>query len=216
MSKNKQPKKEPKKETTPKQEKEVVESEASKLAKKIIDLEQQIKAKDQEISSQQAKTNEANNKLLALEQSFKDLVSQAETKANSLIKAKIEENDVKFKANLAEAKKYAIKDQALDLIDVIAEFENACNYPLTDPKLVNYQKGFKMLLTKFHNILSRWHITPIKPEIGKEFDPATMECFETVADQSKQNNTIVEVLQIGYKLYDHILKPALVKVIKNN
>ena len=60
------------------------------------------------------------------------------------------------------------------------------------------------------------NFSQIQPTVGCEFDPATMECFETIKDETKPNNTVCEIIHNGYKLYDHILKPALVKVIKNN
>lgn len=208
-NKDLEPKKEPKKEIQP-------ETQESKLAKQIIDLQAVIEQKNKELADANAKVEEAKKKEIAMADAYKDLLVQAEKKANEFIKNKIDENDLKFKASLAEAKKYAIKDQALDLIDVINQFEIACNYKLTDEKLINYQKGFKMFLVKFYKLLEDWHVIRIEPVIGKEFEPAIMECFDTIKDPSKPNNTIVEVIHTGYKLYDHILKPALVKVIKNN
>ena len=207
--KNVEPKKEPKKET---QE----ETQESKLAKKIIDLETLVSTKDKELLEKDKVIEGLKSDFMRLAQEYKNQLILKMDEANKLIKIKQDEYDAKYRANLADAKKYAIKDQALDLIDVINQFEIACNYQLTDEKLINYQKGFKMFLTKFYKLLEDWHIIQIQPQVGQEFEPAVMECFETVSDLSKTNNTICEVIHNGYKLYDHILKPALVKVIKNN
>lgn len=210
--KNLEPKKEPKKENDKVQE----ESQESKLAKKIIDLETLVNNKNKELEDKNKIIEALKNDLTTMANEYKNQLLLRMDEANKLVKIKMDENDAKFKASLAEAKKYAIKDQALDLIDVINQFEIACNYKLTDEKLINYQKGFKMFLTKFYKLMEDWHIIKIQPEVGKEFQPAIMECFETVQDPSKANNIICEVIHNGYKLYDHILKPALVKVIKNN
>lgn len=207
--KNLEPKKEPKKEIKE-------ESQESKLAKKIIDLETLVSTKDKALAEKDKTIESLKNELMAMAQEYKNQILLKMDEANKLIKLKQDEYDAKFRTNLADAKKYAIKDQALDLIDVINQFEIACNYKLTDEKLINYQKGFKMFLSKFYKLLEDWHITQIQPQVGQEFQPAVMECFETVSDPSKTNNTICEVIHNGYKLYDHILKPALVKVIKNN
>lgn len=142
---------EPKKE--PKKEMQQEESQESKLAKKIIDLEALVATKDKEISDRNKVIEALKNDLTAMAQEYKNQMILKMDEANKLLKIKQDENDQKFKANLAEAKKYAIKDQALDLIDVINQFEIACNYKLTDEKLINYQKGFKMFLTKFYKIL---------------------------------------------------------------
>lgn len=144
-----EPKKEPKKETAPVAE----ESQESKLAKKIIDLETTLSNKDKEIADREKIIQALKNDLTTLANEYKNQLILKMDEANKLIKLKQDENDAKFKANLAEAKKYAFKDQALDLIDVINQFEIACNYQLTDEKLINYQKGFKMFLTKFYNLL---------------------------------------------------------------
>lgn len=207
-NKNKTP--EPKKD--PVQE----ESQESKLAKQVIDLQNSIENKNKELAEKDKLIDGLKNDLQSLALEYKNQLILKMDEANKLIKIKQDENDAKFKASLEDAKKYAIKDKALDLIDVINQFEIACNYKLTDEKLINYQKGFKMFLSKFYKLLEDWNISQIQPEIGKEFDPANMECFETIKDPSKPNNSVIEVIHTGYKLYDHILKPALVKVIKNS
>lgn len=200
-----QPKKEPKK-----------ESQESILAKKIIDLEVAIANKEKEISAGNEKIEYLKNQLQLAANEYKDLISQVEAKANALIKEKIDENEKKFKANLEEAKKYAIEDKALDLIDIISKFSMAVNHKVDDPKIANWLQGFKMYLTMFNSLLKDWHVEQIVVDIGQEFDPAIMQCFETVKDESKPNNTVIEILEPGYKLYNHMLKPILVKVVKNN
>lgn len=209
--KNKKPelKKEPKKETP--------ETQESKLAKKIIDLETLLNNKDKEISDQKAKVEALKKELELMANEYKNLISQAEDKANALIKKRIDENDLKLKANLEEAKKYAIEDKAIELIDIVSKFSAAVNHPVQDPKIANWLQGFKMFNTMFNTLLEDLNIKQIHVEIGQEFDPNVMQCFEeTVKDPSKKDNTIVQILEPGYKLYDHILKPVLVKVVKNN
>ncbi|MCQ2956963.1 MAG: nucleotide exchange factor GrpE [Mycoplasmoidaceae bacterium] len=73
-----------------------------------------------------------------------------------------------------------------------------------------------MYVTKFNNLLADLNIQEITVQVGQEFDPKIMEPFETVKDPSKPDNSVATILKPGYKLYDHILKPVLVKVIKNN
>lgn len=147
--KNLEPKKEPKKENDKVQE----ESQESKLAKKIIDLETLVNNKNKELEDKNKIIEALKNDLTTMANEYKNQLLLRMDEANKLVKIKMDENDAKFKASLAEAKKYAIKDQALDLIDVINQFEIACNYKLTDEKLINYQKGFKMFLTKFYKLM---------------------------------------------------------------
>ena len=218
---SKHEKKEPKKESVAKKEAtkplSAQEQKDSDMAKQIIDLETKLNLKDAELKAKDETIQKLTNEIKDFNASFKDLALDMENKANALLKQRCDEQDIKFKAELDDAKKYAIKDQALELINIINEFERAVSFKPQDPKIANWLVGFKMYLTKFNNLLNDLHISQIQPTIGCEFDPNIMECFpETVIDPSKKDNTVVEVIHSGYKLYDHILKPALVKVVKNS
>jgi len=193
------------------------ETKESIMAKQIIDLQTANEEQKKQIAERDEAIKQAHKQLEDYANQYKELIAQAEAKANALIQKNFDQNKEAAKAELVEAKKYAIEDHALELIATINDLERACNFPTDDPKIKNFLVGFKMILTKFNNLLSEMHIEIINPNVGDKFDPATMECFtETVNDPSKQNDTIVSVLEKGYKLYKHILKPALVKVIKNN
>lgn len=199
-----------------KEEKMATDNKLSDLAKQIIDKDMLIAAKDKEIAEKNKIIEELNTNLQVLAQEYKTQLVLKMEDANKMIKVKMDENDAKLKQAIEENKKYGIKDQALELINIINQFEIACSYELKDEKLINYQKGFKIFLSMFQNLLNHLHIYNIQPKLGDEFDPNVMECFETVKDETKTNNSVCEVIHTGYKLYDYILKPALVKVIKNN
>jgi molecular chaperone GrpE len=47
---------------------------------------------------------------------------------------------------------------------------------------------------------------------GKPFDPAVHEAMAQVPDASVEPQTVLEVLQKGYKLRDRLLRPARVVV----
>lgn len=206
------PKKEPKKENI----QEVEESQESKLAKQVIDLQTIIEVKNKDLAHQAQIIEALKNDLTGMAQEYKNQLLLKMDEANKILKIKQDENDKKFRNELAYAKKYAIKDQALDLIDIVADFSSAVNHPVNDPKIANWLSGFKMYLVKFNNLLSDLNINEIKVSVGQEFDPNIMEPFETIKDPTKKDNTVATILKPGYKLYDHVLKPVLVKVVKNN
>jgi len=193
------------------------ETQESKMAKKIIDLETALNLKDKEIKDRDAIIQKFKDEKQAFEEEYKALALDLQNKANDFINKKLQEGEVKFKKDVEFAKKYAIKDQALELIDIISKFEQAVNFKPADPNIANWLKGFQMYLTMFNNLLNDLHIERIVPVVGQEFDPNFMECFpETIKDHTKKDNTIYEIIHTGYKLYDQLLKPALVKVVKNN
>ena len=50
--------------------------------------------------------------------------------------------------------------------------------------------------------------------LGKLFDPALHEAMAQAPDASQAPNTVLEVLQKGYKLHDRLLRPARVIIAR--
>ena len=189
--------------------------------KKEIDLKQQLTSllkssleKDAIIHEKEQLINDLKAKINAINEEYKQQICAKMQEANNLLAQKTNELEAKYHKTLNDAKKYAIKDQAINLVNIINQFEIACNYKLNDEKLVNYQKGFKIFLSMFNKLLSDLNITTIKPNVGQEFEPNKMECLETTNNPTFANNIITEVINVGYMLHDNVLKPALVKVNK--
>lgn len=88
------------------------------------------------------------------------------------------------------------------MIDVLDDMYLAQNH-LKD-------QGLQIAIDKFVNILKTEGLTEIDAD-NKEFDPQTMDCVE-VAD-GKQNY-VLNTKKRGYKLNDHVVRPAQVVVGK--
>ncbi|MCW1948991.1 MAG: nucleotide exchange factor GrpE [Candidatus Shapirobacteria bacterium] len=68
--------------------------------------------------------------------------------------------------------------------------------------------GLKMAIDKFISALKSEGVEEINP-IDTEFDPETMECTEAVAGE---DNKVITVRKLGYKLNGHVVRPAQVVV----
>jgi molecular chaperone GrpE len=71
--------------------------------------------------------------------------------------------------------------------------------------------GFKMILTSFKSLLAVYGVQEIFP-LNEKFDMRFHECVRRVADNTKENDTVVSVDRKGYKLNDKLLRPAIVTV----
>ena len=71
-------------------------------------------------------------------------------------------------------------------------------------------EGLKLSIQQFLSALKTEGVEKIET-IGKQFDPSTMECIETV---SGEEGRVLGEIRFGYKLYDIILRAAQVKVGK--
>lgn len=72
--------------------------------------------------------------------------------------------------------------------------------------------GLQMSIDKFNSVLKTEGLQEINP-VSQEFDPHFMECIEAV---DGKENFVVEVKKLGYKLNDHVIRPAQVSVGKNS
>ncbi len=131
----------------------------------------------------------------------------------------------RMKADFDNYRKRVIKEQTLlveraskDLIEkllpVIDNLERAIKSSRENPDFPGLLSGVEMIYQQLIEILEREGLEPINPQ-SEPFDP---ECHEAVISEVKegyQNETILEVLQKGYRLKGSLLRPAKVKVCQN-
>ena len=72
-------------------------------------------------------------------------------------------------------------------------------------------KGVLHVSRQFEATLKEYGVTPMG-EIKQQFDPAKHEAIAQVKNTNHSVGTITEVVQPGYVLNDHVIRPAKVKV----
>ena len=121
------------------------------------------------------------------------------------------ENVRKQAANdLARARKYAIETFASDLLQVKDALESAL--AAKDATAETLRSGAELTLKQLTAAFEKAQIAEVDPA-GEKFDPHQHMAMTTV-DSPEPPNTVVRVLQKGYRLQDRILRPALVAVAK--
>ena len=68
-----------------------------------------------------------------------------------------------------------------------------------------------MILKQFREQLAKIDVKEIEA-LGAEFDPELHNAVNRVEDENYGENTVVEILQAGYKSGDIVIRPAMVKV----
>lgn len=99
-----------------------------------------------------------------------------------------------------------------NILPTLDNFEMAFKVESDDPKIKNYQTGFKMILNQFKAALENEKVSMIEPKIGDEFDPKMMSAMSVV--KGEEDNKIADVYLKGYVLKDRMIRPALVIVSK--
>ena len=130
------------------------------------------------------------------------------------------ENFRKRTAKLQEDyRKLAIKDFAFDIINVnddisraIEASDNLAEKESTDAK-DSFIEGIKLVSKRIEEILSNYGIEEIEAE-NKPFNPNFHEALEIENSESHTEETVTKVYQKGFKLDEHLVRSAKVRVSK--
>lgn len=133
-----------------------------------------------------------------------------------------QEKCARLGADFENYKKRIAKDQALwmqsaritllsQLIAIIDNFDRAMDHKPTTPDAKNWVDGMNMIYSSFHDFLKK---AGVKEVAYDAFDPMYHEAIVQVASETHPAGAIVEVLEKGYMMDDHVLRPAKVSVAK--
>lgn len=109
--------------------------------------------------------------------------------------------------------KFAKEDIATELMSVLDSFESAFKNKEAWEKVdKNWRIGVEYIHTQLVNVLSNHGVSVISP-LGEKFDPKRDEAIEMIqVEDKKDDQKIIEVISIGYKLHDKIIRAPKVKV----
>ena len=113
-----------------------------------------------------------------------------------------------------EANKYRIEGFVQNLLGVLDAFDMAFKNDATTEELKNYLTGFQYVHRQLIQVLTDEGILEISPKAGDKFDVYSMHAIEVVEDHGEEN-VVKSVTLKGYKLYEHLIRPAMVVVTKH-
>lgn len=126
-------------------------------------------------------------------------------------------------ADVEKAHKYGQEKMFRELLPVIDSLEQALlsakNHGEPNQKQENHQviqsivEGIELTLKMLLDGLTKFGIEIIDPE-GQVFNPQEHEAMAMQPSDKVEPNTVLQVVQKGYKLYDRVLRPARVLVAK--
>lgn len=111
----------------------------------------------------------------------------------------------------ADSIKYFNKDWVLRILGLYDNLEMANKHLSDELKDDDWVKAVLAIQNQFIEGIEG--LQEIIPE-GEPFNPEEHEALEQVEVEGKEPDTVIEVLQKGYKLNDQVIRPAKVKVSK--
>lgn len=108
-----------------------------------------------------------------------------------------------------EFRELALAGALRSLLPVLDSFDRALETPKTS--IEELRSGVELIRRQFEDVLKKLGVTRILAK-GSQFDPQLHHAVERVSTTSLRDNQVLEELQAGYKLYDRLLRPAMVRV----
>ena len=147
----------------------------------------------------------------SLEEQLAEAHARIEQQRDTMMRAVADAENARKRAQAeaASAQKYALERFAEGLLPVVDSLEAALKSGDTS--------GVELTLKQLHSALEKSSIREIDPKPGERFDPhqhQAMAVVEAPPGEMREPNTIVSVMQKGYRLHDRVLRPALVAVAK--
>lgn len=153
----------------------------------------EIEAEEFELANLKAELEEMEDKYLRARAEIANMVNRGKNEREQL-------------------QKYRSQDLAKKLLPSIDNLERALSTEVSDDQGASLKKGVEMVLESLRHALREEGIEKISAK-GEAFDPNLHQAVQTVpASEDVPADTIVEVLQEGYKLHDRVLRPTMVIV----
>ena len=165
---------------------------------------------EQDLSNENA--NEENQET---DSQSNDLLEQIEDLKNQVLYAKAEAENIRRRSyeEADKTRKFAIEGFSQELLSVKDSLEASLGSDNVDNKILI--DGVELTLKQLNAVFEKFNIVEINP-IGEKFDPNEHQAMSMVESKEQESNTVLSVLQKGYKLNDRVIRPAMVSVVKNN
>ncbi len=145
-------------------------------------------------------------------QLLKDAERKAAEHHDAWLRAKAETENVRRRAqtDVSNAHKYAVENFSTELLTVMDSLDAAL--AVENASVESYKNGMELTQKQLTAVFDKFNIKTIDPA-GEKFDPHQHQAMCTV-DSELEPNTVVQVMQKGYKLHERVIRPALVMVSK--
>lgn len=128
------------------------------------------------------------------------------------IKAEFENYRKRAKRDREEFRKTAAMDLIREILPILDNFSRALENP--GSSLEGFVQGITMISSQFEGLLKESGLERIEAA-GQAFDPNLHEAVSVDTSGEHPENSIVEVLQEGFRVGGKLLRPAMVRVARS-
>jgi molecular chaperone GrpE len=158
----------------------------------------------------------ATDPLAELQQQLQAAQARADENRDLYLRTAAELENVRKRAerDATAARKYGVEKLAADLLGVRDSLELGLAAAADEnAEIKAVVEGMELTLKLLGDVMERYGVTPVDP-VGEAFNPDFHEAMAAQESAAHAPNTVIQVLQKGYRLQDRLLRPALVVVAR--
>jgi molecular chaperone GrpE len=181
--------------------------------------ENQDETSQDEVTAEDAELNEENgteaNQLDDGDSA--SLETQVEELKEALVRSQADMQNVRRRAerDVENAHKYAVEKFVKDLLAVLDSMDRALELAETTEGFdVAMLEGTQMTHKLLLDTAAKHGVEPINP-VGEVFDPQEHQAMSMVESADHEPNTVMAIMQKGYKLEGRVIRAAMVMVTKS-
>jgi len=110
-----------------------------------------------------------------------------------------------------KSRRFALERIMKDLLQVLDSMERGLEVADDSATVDSLREGQALTLKMLAKVLQDHDLEVIDPS-GQPFDPEWHEAMTVAPSEELEENTVMEVLQKGYRLHDRLIRPAMVVV----
>jgi molecular chaperone GrpE len=202
-----------KKDDSLKRDHETPQEDPSTKSKDQLKNHDKLTKKD---SNADSATDHRSSEIKKLKQQVTDLQTKYDQMENRFLRAEADMKNIQNHAKKEQADliKYDGQQLAHDILPIVDNLQRALAVDVTDDSGKQLKKGVSMVYEHLTKALSDNGVEVIEA-LNKPFDPKFSQAVQTAAaDDHHPVDTVVQILQNGYRLKDRVLRPAMVVVAK--
>ncbi len=176
--------------------------------------------KDEDMADpfQDQEVEQEEHKIEDLEKEIIELRAEKELLRDKLLRAVAEGENIRRRGekNVEEARDYSLVNMTRDLIAVMDNLTRALEHKPNDldEKSANIYAGIEMTKHELGAVFKKYNVEIINPLIGEKFDYNIHEAVAQIPTTDYNQDSIVSLMQPGYRIKDRLLRPAMVTVSK--
>ena len=113
--------------------------------------------------------------------------------------------------DLEKSRKFALEGVMKDLLQVRDTLERGLQMTGESASVEALKEGKELTLKMLNKVMADHGLEVVDP-LGEAFNPEFHEAVTMVPSADHPENTVIEVLQKGFKLHDRLIRPAMVVV----